>query len=431
MKANSIIIPLYNVFVRALSALSRFLFSFALIKYYSLSLSGTFTLIFSAIETARIFFSYEFYLYSTKELVLSPHKTKKILFNQWAFHTTCFAVLAPVVLLVLTSFEIDFSLHLCILLYTNLMNMQMENINIAFSKSGTSNTSFFIRYSFWHYVLITLLITGVFRGTISINSLVLFWTLSEVFAGFFNIWNILKTVSAISKTSPQERVVLDLHWIQRGIKSSSRLFPSAMIITSLLYSIIFMIKYFLGARYVSIYSVFYNSFSITATFAMVGIINIELPSLLKKHADDKVQFESSFLKMCLKVIAFLTIALPTIYIALPYLLKALQKEELIENAYASKFFLASAFLYTVSFLPKYYLYITNRYKHMLLSYALSAAIVIPCSLIAIKLYKLNGVIFSSILTNSMLLITLTFFCLSKKKVMLHFTKLPFLSSTRP
>jgi O-antigen/teichoic acid export membrane protein len=279
-------------FIRTLSLLGKFLLFIYLAKYLSTEDIGVYGLVSVLISYLLYILGFEFYMYSTREILNNKQNPLIYLKDQFIFHLIVYIISFPFIsFLLMNLLPSKYILWFFILLYLEHISQEIYRILVTMQRPIYASWLMFFRTGSWVYIYLMLIISDAsYRN---IESLFIAWT-------FGIICSFILLVKFVNKKNLYIffRYPTNWNWILNGFKVSLPFFFSIIAIKGIEYVDRFFIKIYVGNSMLGVYS-FYTSFSNSVqTFIYSGIFMIILPKLIKsyQHGNEK-EYENNLIKL--------------------------------------------------------------------------------------------------------------------------------------
>jgi len=385
--------------LRGITVVGRLLIILFIGKYLSVQDLGIYSLFFTTIVLATLLIGFDFYTFRTRE-ILSQNCTNKMemIRDQFIFHFIGYLIILPV-LMVIFWFDIlsNNLIHMFyLILIMEHVSQEFFRLFTALSKPIWANIIFFIRTSAWVYILIPL----VLLNFLDFNLLFVFdfWLMGSTFSVIISL-AILWRMDLGSFLTP-----IQWGWIKKGLKVSIPFFISTIAYKTIEFSNRYFIDFLLTKDDVGVFSFFASFANTVHIFVFTGVIMLIYPKMIQAYETNKLEYGR--LEKILKLYTFLfsiCICLLVFFIT-PYILKVMDKNIFSEQLPVLWILLLSMFIFNMSLIPHYCLYIKKYDRHIMFITLSGSAINIILNIVLINLFGLIGASLSLLFTFTFILI---------------------------
>lgn len=388
-----------NIFLRGITVIGRLLIILFIGKYLSVQALGIYSLFFTTIVLATLLLGLDFYTFRTRE-ILSQTCTNKMemIRDQFIFHFIGYLIILPVLLLIFW-FDIlsNNLIHIFyLILIMEHLSQEFFRLFTALSKPIWANIIFFIRTSAWVYILILL----VLLNHLNFNLLLV-----------FDFWLTGSTLSVILSLAILWRMDLgsfltpiQWDWIKKGIKVSMPFFISTIAYKTIEFSNRYFIDFLLTKDDVGVFSFFASFANTVQVFVFTGVIMLIYPKMIQAYGTDKKEYGRLEKNLKLYTILFSICICLLVFFITPYILKVMDKNIFSEQLPVLWILLLSMFIFNMSLIPHYCLYIKKYDMHIMFITLSGAAINIILNMVLINLFGLIGASLSLLFTFTFILI---------------------------
>ena len=400
----------YTVIIRVTSLSFRLMFIIFFAKFYSLDVIGAYGLIVAVVAIATQFIPFEFYNYSTLEVLDddSINKKRQFLSNHIFFTITMLFFSIPLMYLIFDFTNIDYSLFplVMLLIIFETLSKEFGKILIALEKPIHCYIVAFLISVPWVFVVLILLFQNII---LDIEGIVKLWVASTFLASFFGFY-----ATGIKFRSIFDTKTLSLNWIKKGILFS---FPFVVAVFS--YSVSQHAGRFFLSEYVSkdIVGIFSIYFQIGALLLIIADLlhAIYLPTYMKN-----IQSSSSINNYFeLFSLFLLSICALFIYMISPYLFNFMNPR-LLEYTPTMNLILIALYFLAFSGILKLRLFSRRMNYEIMFSYLLCFISSFLSNYYLIKHYEIYGAAISLLISSIVLsFFILIFDYLKKSEIIRH------------
>lgn len=386
---------LINLILRGTTILLKFALSIIVIKELSIEDYGVFGLFQSTIIILTFILGFDFYTFSSREILKKDAKTFSFYFtNQLIFHLIAYVVILPLTYFIFEFGIIDFkyfTLFILILISEHL-SQEFYRVLIILNKSVVATTVLFFRSGIWIIALYVFWNRNILEA--NINSILIFWLAGAILS-------VLVGFKFLKLNLPKR---LDFNWILTGIKIA---FP--FFIGTILYKFIeFSGRYFLDFYYTKEEVGVYTFLTSIANILFVFVQTIVIIELYPKLLESKKFGYNEFLKLLLifrkQIIKYSITGFLLSVIFIYPLLWFLDKTILFNSVFSYIILLFSTLCFCFSFISHYALYVYKRDLEILKATAISFFINIIFSYLLIPNFGVLGAAISQLLAFFVLLL---------------------------
>lgn len=385
------VVNIINLGFRISSIGSKFLFIVFLGKYYSPEIVGMYGLVNTSIILAFMLLGFDFYSFSTRELIQSDGPRKGfVLYNQMIFTILSYFLLFPVIYLLVFQnnvLPIKYLLPFILLLLNEYLGQEIYRLLTTIQKPLFANVALFIRSGSW--VLIYFVFTKVLGRPINDASLIdylYFWTIA---GGISNLASFVIIVRQFewSKASFQ----FDKAWIIKGLFVSSWFFASTIAYKIIEFSNRYIIDYYHGKEEVG-YFTFFNQMANLINVVVFTVVIMNLyPVLLHKRAENNSnEFQDAYKVMKRRVWVWSLLSSVVVLVSIFPILTFLAKDKYLDNINTFYLLVLGNILLNFSLVPHYALYALKEDKALFVATLFGAIANLTLNFVFIPLYGAIG-----------------------------------------
>ena len=340
---------------------SRFLLLFVLGRYLDADSVGMYGLMHAYITYAIYALGFEYYNYSTREIIIQePDNRKSLLASQLVFFGIVYAIVLPLLSLVFIRQLLPWQYALWfygVLIFEHLSH-EVNRVLVAISEPIIATLMLFIKMGAWAIVFSVLLV--LYPNFRTIEALFIFW-----FSGvaLSTIWG---SIIVFRRCWSPTRVKILWRWIGRGIQVAFPLLIASLALRGM-YSLdkIFMERT-VGLAALGAYTLYSSISNAVIAFIDAGLIVFYYPKIVMAASEgNKLSgiMRALFLKVLIYSISLVVGGMIVARIAIPFLGKVIY----MDNYYMLAWQMAGAFLYCVGIVPQLGLYGMRKDLLILLS----------------------------------------------------------------
>jgi len=334
-----------SLIVRGIGIGSRFLLTFLLTKYISLEFQGDYTLLVSTVAILTIFFGFDFYVFSNREIIKTKDQHVFCLKNMLVFCLISYLILLPLLWVgtIFSSINITFFWVLYFLIVFDHLGQEFFRIYIAFKMPLLANILLFIRTGLWASLIVLYFLFSPSHDDITLESILYLWLFCAFLTCILGFY-FFPGINKIFKTN------IDFLWIKNGLIVGATMFTSTICLKIIEYSDRYLIAFFLDKKELGIYAFYFQLANIVNVVIFTMYISFVYPDIIKSVYDKSQEN---------LLIAQKTIKRKTVYIIvlcgilsiffLPLFLNFIDKPELNNNTMVYYIMLLSSLFLNYSF----------------------------------------------------------------------------------
>lgn len=360
---------LFNLLLRGMTMASRFLLVFALAKFLEPAEVGMYGLMVAGVSYALMALGFDFYTYSTRELLASERKKwSHMLRDQAVLFLITYAVILPLCLLIFSSGFLPWELALWFypLLVLEHLCQEFNRLLVAISQPVWASIVLFLRSGAWG--LCVALWLWLDANAHDLSKVFLVWI---AFAG----GALLLAVSRLGQlqlTLPSRPV--NWAWIRRGLNIAIPLLLSSLAIRGIFTFDRYLIESFGGLEPLAAYVLFSGIAGAIAGFVDAGVASFLYPKLIDAAArNDHTNFKRTMRSLMVQTLT-LTVALTVLVLAVVHpLVTWLDKPAYTEHLPLVYWTTGAIFAYIIGLVPHYGLYALRKDRMIIGSHMLGLA----------------------------------------------------------
>lgn len=354
---------LYNIFLRGITLVSKFVFIIFLGKYSIDETNlGIFGLLATTIALLIYVLGFDFYVFNTREILASrtEYYVDRIR-NQLVFHLIAYLLIIPISLFVVFRFNfipLEYIWILVALLISEHLGQELYRLFTTLEKSVIANGMLFVRSGLW--VWVALFDFFVLKNGIDLNRYITIWVIFSWLSFSILCMYLIKIV----KVKSIVYIPPDWGWIARGVKTASIFFIGSLSFQVVQFSDRFMIDFFLDKKFVGVYTAYAQFTNAIDVFTFSAVTMVAFPKLVKsfknpeKYKFIKSQFSKHLIGLSLSLILL-------VYLVGPFIFRFLDKETILAEINTFYTLLGAVFLLIVSNIFHYDLYVKKKDKIIL------------------------------------------------------------------
>ena len=383
------IAKIINIFLRGTTLLSKVILFIFLAKYFEPDQVGLFGLIIASIAFGVYAVGFDFYTYSTRELLkYNKKKWGYFLKSQCLLHIILYLITFPLLLIIFILNFLPWSfigLFFLILLLEHI-TLELSRLLITLNNQITSSIVLFFRSGFWCIGISGLMI--FFEKFRTIEHILLFWVFSSIVGLVVALIFLNKiNIGGWNKS-------FNYKWIIKGLKIAIPLLFATLIMRAIFTIDRYWVDFLSGPDMLGVYVLFIGFVSSIIPFMDAGVFSFSYPVLVKSfNLKNKKKFseESQLLKKNTIVLSFISTLIALIVIK--PILKLIDKPIYLENIFLFYWLLAVIVIYILSMIPHYLLYAQRYDKIIIKSHFIAFIIFVSSTWLISNAYPDHAILF--------------------------------------
>ncbi|EGA9776056.1 oligosaccharide flippase family protein, partial [Salmonella enterica] len=292
-----------SVVLRGFTLLTKFIFIILLARFLQTSDLGLYGLISAAVGYGIFIVGFEFYTYSTREIINS-HKGNLffILKNQVLFYSISYTLCIPVfiILVYLNILPRGSECWFIALLFFEHLSQEINRVLITIESQTVASFILFVRQGLWCWLAIATMV--IYPDLRKITVVFIYWLIGTVSAC------VLGVVYILSKKSKNYTIKWDWAWLKKGMRLSAPMLIAALALRGFFTFDRFAIEKIAGLEILGGYTLFVSMTSAIQSFLDTILISFSFPKLARLYSEKKYfEFKSELKKFALKLILLLSI----------------------------------------------------------------------------------------------------------------------------
>jgi O-antigen/teichoic acid export membrane protein len=291
-----------NLSLRALTLIIKFVFVMSLAIFLPPAQVGLYGLITVTVSYSIYFIGFEFYTFSTRDLVARPRSEwSRLLSNQLVFFGLMYVVVLPAFSIVFFLEMLPWSVMAAFIALVVLEHLSTElmRLLVAIEKPLLATLVIFIKQALWSVCFaITMWLAPEFRN---ISDLLLFWIAGSALSILIGIGPLLKLdwKGALTK--------IDWRWIRTGAMIAIPLLLSSVAVRSLFTFDRYAFEALNSLALLGAYSVYMGVASAMLSFMESGVFVFYYPRMMKAYKEQNMsEFEHAYSKLAKQSAIWLT-----------------------------------------------------------------------------------------------------------------------------
>lgn len=389
-----------SVGLRGITLLTKFIFIILLARFLPSSDLGVYGLISAAVGYGIFVVGYEFYTYSTREIINS-HKGKLffILKNQVLFYFISYALCIPVfiILLYLNILPHGSEYWFIGLLFFEHLSQEINRVLITIESQTVASFILFVRQGLWCWLAIAAML--MYPDSRNITVVFIFWLIGTVSASVLGVAYIL------NKKTGNDIIKWDWSWIKKGMKLSAPMLIAALALRGFFTFDRFAIEKISGLEVLGGYTLFVSMTSAIQSFLDTILISFSFPKLATLYSEKKyIRFKSELKKFAFKLILLLSFLSICCFFTGVILVKWLDKSDYIKLFPMFILLIVATYIYCISLIPHIALYAMREDRYILVSQLMSFLSFLLFIFLSVYLYDIYYLLVGMIASFILLLI---------------------------
>lgn len=266
---------LINIALRTTTLATRFLFIFALAKSLDPADVGYYGLFTASVSYCIYLVGLDFYVYTTREVLLSPKKSRGVLIKSHAaLSLVAYIVFLPIIELFLSKMNWPSYLlwWLAPILLLEHFNQEVSRLLIAFSKQIAASVLMFVRQGSWAILILILMWFEPWARNLS--TVMAFWALAGAIAAGLGLFQ-LRSIGMGGWREP-----VDWRWLRRGVLVSGAFLIATLALRGLQTIDRHWLEVLGGIEIVGAYVLFLGVASALMVFLDASVFSFAYPRLI-------------------------------------------------------------------------------------------------------------------------------------------------------
>jgi O-antigen/teichoic acid export membrane protein len=356
-------IQLLNLGLRAVTLAVKFAFILALAVFLPPEEVGLYGLITVTVSYSIYFVGFEFYTFSTRDLVARPRSEwSRLLSNQLVFFGLMYVVVLPAFSIVFFLEMLPWSVMAAFIALVVLEHLSTElmRLLVAIEKPLLATLVIFIKQALWALCFATTMwLAPEFRN---ISDLLLFWIAGSALSILIGIGPLLKLdwKGALTK--------IDWRWIRTGAMIAIPLLLSSVAVRSLFTFDRYAFEALNSLALLGAYSVYMGVASAMLSFMESGVFVFYYPRMMKAYKEQNMaEFEHAYSKLAKQSAIWLTFLMVGATIAGVVVFPMLKETIYYDNLTLFFAIIVAMAIFIGGYVFQYGLYTTTRDKSIIVA----------------------------------------------------------------
>lgn len=362
----STVVRAINVVLRSATLISKFLLTFFVARYLSPSDLGLYGLVAASIGYALFFVGFEFYMYTTRELINLPriHWGGKLR-DQFVFYAFTYFFSLAFILMVFGGGWLPWSyfwLFLALLLLEHFAQ-ELNRLLVVMSDQLFASTVLFIRSGLWCLVAMGYMWLVPHHRNVAV--ILWAWVAGGLLACSLGLWRI----SRVGVAWPS--VCIDWSWIRRGATVALPFLLATLAMRGLFTFDRYWIKSIAGLEILGVYVFYIGIANAIVSFVDSGVFVFMYPKIITDAKQRKIQSYRYNMKMFIVQILFVYFLVSIVSIlSIEYVYRWIADPIYKENIIIFYWLIASIGLFCAGLVPQVGLYAFDKDRPIAVSHVL-------------------------------------------------------------
>lgn len=363
------IAPLINLFIRALTLLGKFILLFYMAKFLNPEEVGVYGLIVVIVSYSIYAVGFDFYTYSTRELV---HRDKKnwgdFLKSQTLLILLTYISILPIILFLSSySVPVEWLCFLGFLIVLEHLNQELMRLLIIDNNVVLANNLLFIRCGLWCYIIIGCMFFSLVEK--QLDSILYAWICFDIIALVVGLLAFNKNL-VFNKGR-----TIDIEWLKSGLKICVPLLVSTLILRAITTVDRLWLEQIEGLEVIAAYSLFIGLTNAIISFLETSVFSFIYPKMIQEKENSK-KFRILVRKMFIQALGLSSLISLILIFCFPYFLHWIGKD--LYYTYKNIFYvvLFANLIYCISMIPHYILYAKHRDRQIVISHIIGLSVFI-------------------------------------------------------
>lgn len=368
---------LINVGLRGLTLAIKFFLIICLAVYLPPEDVGLYGLIAVTVSYSIYFVGFEFYTYSTRELVGKPKRDwPRLISTQVLFFGIMYLLVLPALSLLFLFGHLPLELlaGFLVLIVLEHLSSELMRLLVALEKPMLATVIIFIKQALWAVFFVFAM--WMFPATRNIEILLIFWIFGAALGILVGVAPLLRLDWKISALSP------DWRWVKRGIWVALPLLISSISARGLFTLDRYAFEALNGLALLGAYSVYMSIAAAMLSFMESGVFVFFYPRMMKAYKrGDFSEFGTAYKKMEKQAFIWMFSLLFIISSSVPIVFSAISESIYYENIFLFYGIILAVSVFLVGYIYQYALYAISADRSIVIANV--AGLVVACVLVAV------------------------------------------------
>ncbi|WP_416137049.1 lipopolysaccharide biosynthesis protein [Halomonas sp. HK25] len=364
---NLPLVRLVNLGLRGLTLLAKFSLLFVLAYFLDPMDVALYGLVVATIAYSLFGLGFDFYSYSTRELLgSSSDQWARLLRDQSVFFGLVYALVLPLLLLIFVFELLPWAVAPWFFLLVILEHLAQElnRLLVAMSRQLLAGVVLFMRSGIWAFVVAFMFWQS--EGVRGIELVFYAWAAGASLAcllGFSALYSLDRRCL---------KSTIDWQWIKKGVKVALPLLIATLAIRAVFTVDRYWVESVSGSEILAAYVLFAGVANTVVAFLDAGVFVFLYPKIVSAYKEnDAVAFRGGMLDLLKQTIVVALLLCVSAAVLIHPILSLLQKEVYSQNVELLYFLLAGIFLFSISMVPHYGMYAMSKDRHIVAGHVLT------------------------------------------------------------
>lgn len=376
-----------NVGLRGSALLAKFLLLFLLAYYLEPADLALYGLLVATIAYSLYGLGFDFYTYSTRELIGSkPDQWARLLRDQGAFFVMTYALILPALSLIFIFGLLPWSVAplFFVLLVLEHLAQEFNRLLVAMSRQLYASIVHFLRAGLW--ALVVAVWFWQFPSSRSVEFVLAAWVTGVAAACCIGSLALLKLDRACLSLS------IDWGWVRRGVKVAFPFLLATLAVRGLFTVDRYWVEALSGADVLAAYVLFAGVANAVTAFLDAGVFVFLYPKIIRAFkAEDADSFRKGMTSLFRQTLIISFLLSVSAAIMIHPVLFFVGKELYVEYVGLLYVLLFAIFLYALSMVPHYGLYAMSEDRSIIVSHVVSLVAFVVLAALVTVFFPIYGV----------------------------------------
>ncbi|AMQ87975.1 lipopolysaccharide biosynthesis protein [Marinobacter sp. LQ44] len=361
---------LINVSLRGLTLAIKFFLIICLAVYLPPEEVGLYGLIAVTVSYSIYFVGFEFYAYSTRDLVGKPKSDwPRLISSQVLFFGIMYLLVLPILSLLFLFGHLPLELlaGFLVLIVLEHLSSELMRLLVASENPMLATIVIFIKQALW--AVFYILAMWMFPAARNIETLLIFWVFGAALGIVFGVAPLLKLDWKNSVLSP------DWKWIRRGILIAIPLLVSSISARAIFTFDRYAFEALNGLALLGAYSVYMSIAAAMLSFMESGVFVFYYPRMMKAYKrGDFSEFKSVYKNMEKQAFLWMFVMIVSISLSVPIVFSMITERIYYDNIILFYGMLFSVSVFLAGYIYQYALYATLQDRIIIVANVVGLAV---------------------------------------------------------
>lgn len=378
---------LVNFALRGTTLLAKFLLLFVLAYYLEPVEVALYGLVVATIAYSLYALGFDFYSYSTRELLgSSPDQWVRLLRDQGVFFGLIYALILPLLLLVFYFELLSWSVApwFFVLVVLEHLGQELNRLLVAMSRQLLAGVVLFMRSGIWAF-----LVAFAFWYSEDLRNLEL---LFYAWAAGASLACLLGVSALWSLERECLKIKVDWQWIMKGVKVALPLLLATLAIRAVFTIDRYWVEGISGSEILAAYVLFAGVANAVIAFLDAGVFVFLYPRIVSAYKESNAEaFKSGMLSLFKQTVAITLFLCIAASVLIHPVLGWLQKEVYMQNVSILYVILVAIFFFAVSMVPHYGIYAMSKDRYIVGAHVLTLCVFLGVAAVLMNIWPTYAV----------------------------------------